>query len=99
MQPHPCLLRAALNGLGSQHAASHSLLSSRPRGPPVCSGLPRGAAAATQSSLVNTLATILSRPGVRLKDAPASFFAGTALGGTGRFGSYAAPQVSPDPSH
>jgi len=33
-------------------------------------------------------------PGVRLEDAPASFFAGTALGGTGRFGSYAAPQIT-----
>ena len=51
------------------------------------------------ATTVNTLATILSRPGVRLEDAPASFFAGTALGGTGRFGSYAAPQVGPDPSH
>ena len=37
-------------------------------------------------------------PGVRLEDAPASFFAGTALGGTGRFGSYAAPQVGPNPN-
>ena len=33
-------------------------------------------------------------PGVRLEDAPASFFAGAALGGTGRFGSYAAPQIT-----
>ena len=32
-------------------------------------------------------------PGMRLEDAPASFFSGAALGPTGRFGSYAAPQA------
>ena len=32
-------------------------------------------------------------PGLRLEDAPASFFSGAALGPTGRFGSYAAPQA------
>ena len=36
-------------------------------------------------------------PGMRLEDAPASFFSGAALGPTGRFGSYAAPQASPHP--
>lgn len=33
-------------------------------------------------------------PGMRLEDAPASFFSGAALGPTGRFGSYAAPQIT-----
>ena len=32
-------------------------------------------------------------PGMRLEDAPSSFFSGAALGPTGRFGSYAAPQA------
>ena len=36
-------------------------------------------------------------PGMRLEDAPASFFSGAALGPTGRFGSYAAPQAGPHP--
>ena len=93
MQAHPCAQGPCQNG--SQQAVTHSLesnsleflsealLPSRHQAGPG----------------VNTLATILSRPGVRLEDAPASFFAGTALGGTGRFGSYAAPQVSPNPSH
>ena len=33
-------------------------------------------------------------PGQRLEDAPASFFTGAALGATGRFGSYSAPQIT-----
>jgi len=33
-------------------------------------------------------------PSQRLEDAPASFFTGTALGPTGRFGSYSAPQIT-----